>query len=164
MGQQPRAAGKKPRVFIWGFPGTNQKANTEDINSERGYGRMSAHMNPVAGNEALVLDAAERFPNFSTYGMNPGFVKTDIRGKLFGGKNWLYHLLEGLSRAFAKSAEGYAEQIVPLLLAPRARPAQWDHVRQQGARHPALAVAYPDEPSGLISRSPELIRQCGVFP
>ena len=97
LGQRPSAGGRKPRVFSWGFPGTNQKANLEDLNSERSYGRMSAHMSTVAGNEALVLDATERYAAFSTYGMNPGFVKTDIRGKLFGGKNWLHHLIEGLS-------------------------------------------------------------------
>ena len=158
----PHADGKKPRVFVWGFPGTNQKANIEDLNSERGYGRMSAHMNTVAGNEALVLDAAERFQGFNTYGMNPGFVKTDIRGKLFGGKNWLYHLVEGLSSVFTKSAEAYAERIIPLLLAPELDQHNGAMFDSKGRAILPSSWLDPVNRQALISRSVELLRARGV--
>ncbi len=32
---------------------------------------MPVHMNTVAGNEMLVLDAAKRYPNASIFGLNP---------------------------------------------------------------------------------------------
>lgn len=107
----------KPRVFIMGFPGSGQTANVADLNSHQSYGRMAAHMNTVAGNEALVLDSARRYPQFNTFGLNPGFVKTDIRGNLFGGKTWLYHLIETVSGFVAKTPEAYVRTMLPLLLA-----------------------------------------------
>lgn len=118
MADRLGAGGKRPRVFVMGFPGVGQKAAIEDLNSEKSYGRMKAHMNTVAGNEALILDAAQRFPKFDTFGLNPGFVKTDIRGNLFGGKNWIYHLMEGLTGLLIKDADTYASRILPLFVAP----------------------------------------------
>ncbi len=112
---------RRPRVFVMGFPGSGQKAVIDDLNSDRNYGRMRAHMNTVAGNEALVLDAARRYPQFDTFGLNPGFVKTDIRGNLFGGKNLLYRVMEGLAGILTKDADSYARRILPLLVAPELR-------------------------------------------
>ena len=45
-----------------GFPGTDQTGSIDDFNSERTYSLMTAHSNTVVGNEALVLDAAARYP------------------------------------------------------------------------------------------------------
>lgn len=118
FGSQRPAGKPKPRVFVMGFPGSGQKANVEDLNSDRSYGRMKAHMNTVAGNEALVLDAAQRYPHLDTFGLNPGFVKTGIRGNLFGGDNWLYRTMERLTSFMAKDADDYADTIVPLFTAP----------------------------------------------
>lgn len=101
-----------------GFPGSGQRANVADLNSESFYGRMTAHMNTVAGNEALVVDAARRYPDLLTFGLNPGFVKTGIRSNLFGGRNWLYHLVEGISGLATKTAEDYAANLLPLFAAP----------------------------------------------
>jgi NAD(P)-dependent dehydrogenase (short-subunit alcohol dehydrogenase family) len=109
---------RRPRVFIMGFPGSGQRAAVEDLNSEARYARMRAHSNPLAGNEALVLDAADRYPQFDTFGPNPGFARTDVRGNLFGGRNWLYHLLEGVSGLRAKDSDTYASRILPLFAAP----------------------------------------------
>ncbi|UQD74950.1 hypothetical protein JEY40_10800 [Bradyrhizobium japonicum] len=65
-----------------GFPGTEQRADVADLNSERRYKRFAAHSNTVAGNEVLVLEAARRFAAVDVFGLNPGFVKTDIRANL----------------------------------------------------------------------------------
>lgn len=118
LGQARAADARKPRVFVTGFPGSGQKANVDDLNSEHSYGRMTAHMNTVAGNEALVLDAAVRYRHFETFGLNPGFVSTGIRTNLFGGKNWLYHTVEWLAALLTKGADEYAAQIAPLFIAP----------------------------------------------
>jgi NAD(P)-dependent dehydrogenase (short-subunit alcohol dehydrogenase family) len=46
-----------PRVFVMGFPGAGEHGDVDDLNAERGYDAMKVHMNTVAGNEVLVLDA-----------------------------------------------------------------------------------------------------------
>jgi NAD(P)-dependent dehydrogenase (short-subunit alcohol dehydrogenase family) len=114
-----RAAGQtKPRVFIMGFPGNGQAGNLDDLNSEKSYGRWAAHMNTVAGNEALVLDGAKRYSNASFFGLNPGFIKSNIRSNLFGGKTLFYRFVESMTGLMASSAEDYAERLAPLLVSP----------------------------------------------
>jgi NAD(P)-dependent dehydrogenase (short-subunit alcohol dehydrogenase family) len=107
----------RPRVFVMGFPGTNQTADPEDLNSERTYKRMRTHGYTVAGNEALVLDAAKRYPHLDVFGLNPGFVKTDIRANLFGSRAFL-KVVEFLTAFMTVAPETYARRIVPLLVAP----------------------------------------------
>jgi hypothetical protein len=107
----------KPRVFIMGFPGNGQAGALDDLNAEKSYGRWATHMNTVAGNEALVLDAARRYPNASFFGLNPGFIKSNIRSNLFGGKTLLYRFIEWMTGLMASSAEDYAERLTPLLIA-----------------------------------------------
>jgi NAD(P)-dependent dehydrogenase (short-subunit alcohol dehydrogenase family) len=111
-------ASMKPRVFIWGFPGTGQTGKVDDLNAEKSYGAISAHMNGVAGNEVLVLDSAKRYPNANVFGVNPGGVKTDIRRNLFGGHTLVFRLFETLIGVVSPSVDTYTEHIVPLLVSP----------------------------------------------
>ena len=114
-----RGDGKsKPRVFIWGFPGTNQKGNLDDFNSERSYSAMTAHSNTVIGNEALVLDGAVRYPHVNFYGLNPGLIKSSIRTGVLGEGSFVLKLTEMLIGALFPSADQYAERILPLLASP----------------------------------------------
>lgn len=108
----------KPRVFIMGFPGVGQAGKLDDLNAERSYGRWAVHMNTVAGNEMLVLDAAKRYPHASFFGLNPGFIKSNIRSNLFGGDTVVYRFIERMTGLMASSAETYAERITPLLVSP----------------------------------------------
>ncbi|MBR0715143.1 SDR family NAD(P)-dependent oxidoreductase [Bradyrhizobium liaoningense] len=108
-------ASMKPRVFVMGFPGSGQAGDVGDLNSEKSYGRWKAHMNTVAGNEAIVLDARDRYPRIDAFGLNPGFVKTDIRANLFGWK-WLRGIVEALTSVTTLAPDVYAERIVPLLV------------------------------------------------
>ncbi len=107
--------GSRPRVFVMGFPGTEQKADVDDLNSERTYQRFTAHSNTVAGNEVLVLHAAERYPTIDVFGLNPGFVKTKIRANLFGSRV-LLGVTEWLTGFMMLAPETYAERLVPLLV------------------------------------------------
>jgi NAD(P)-dependent dehydrogenase (short-subunit alcohol dehydrogenase family) len=118
LGKRQAAGQIKPRVFIMGFPGNGQAGNLDDLNSEKSYGRWTAHMNTVAGNEALVLDGAKRYPNANFFGLNPGFIKSNIRSNLFGGKTLLYRFIEWMTGLMASSAEDYVERLAPLLLSP----------------------------------------------
>ena len=118
LGKDRPAARMKPRVFIMGFPGTGQTGKLDDLNAEKSYGRWAVHMNTVAGNEMLVLDAATRYSNATFFGLNPGFIKTNIRSNLFGGDTLLYRFIEWMIGLIAPSAETYAERLTPLLVSP----------------------------------------------
>jgi hypothetical protein len=75
-------------------------------------------MNTVAGNEMLVLDAAKRYPNASTFGMNPGVIPTNIRSNLWGAHTLRYRFMEWMIGLRSPSAETYAERLTPLLVSP----------------------------------------------
>jgi len=115
LGQTRPNTTVRPRVFIMGYPGTGQLGAPDDLNSEQTYKVMTAHMNTVAGNEALVLEMADRYPTLNVFGLNPGLIKSNIRGNLMGEDSLKFRIIEWLIGALAPSATTYAERIVPLL-------------------------------------------------
>lgn len=115
--QSPALHGK-PRVFIMGFPGYGQKGKIDDLNAEKVYKSWAVHMNTVAGNEMLVLDAKTRYASAMFFGLNPGFIKTNIRSNMLGDRPLLYKLVEWITGVVAPSADDYAERIGPLLVSP----------------------------------------------
>jgi NAD(P)-dependent dehydrogenase (short-subunit alcohol dehydrogenase family) len=108
--------GVKPRVFVMGYPGAGQAGTLEDLNAEQSYAAMRVHMNTVAGNEALVLDAAKRYPDVNVYGLNPGLIKTNIRSNFLGEGTLKFQVTEWMIDLFAPSPERYAERVTPLLV------------------------------------------------
>ena len=118
LGKDRPAASLKPRVFIMGYPGTGQAGALDDLNAESSYRSMAAHMNTVAGNEALVLDAANRYPNASFFGLNPGLIKTNIRSNLLGANTLRFRIAERVIGLVTPSAETYAGRLAPLLVSP----------------------------------------------
>jgi NAD(P)-dependent dehydrogenase (short-subunit alcohol dehydrogenase family) len=112
----------KPRVFIWGYPGTGQIGNPDDLNAERAYKAFAQHMNTVAGNEILVLDAARRYPHLNVFGINPGLVKTNIRSNFLGHRKFVFSLLEGLIGLLTPTPAQYARRMTPLLVSPDIEP------------------------------------------
>jgi NAD(P)-dependent dehydrogenase (short-subunit alcohol dehydrogenase family) len=149
----------KARVFVMGYPGSGQKADVADLNSERRYGRMKAHMNTVAGNEALVVDAGRCFPDIDVFGLNPGFVKTGIRGNLFGSK-LLLTIVEGLTAFITIAPEVYAKRMAPLLVSP-------DIFGRSGAMFnnkaeailPSAIIAEASYVPAVINASDDLVRK-----
>ncbi|SCU79267.1 LAME_0A07998g1_1 [Lachancea meyersii CBS 8951] len=109
---------KRPRVFIMGNPGAGMLGSPNDLNSERRYSALQAHSNTVAGNEALVFDCATRYPNVSVFGLNPGFIKTNIRNNLLGAGTWKSRIVEGFIGYWFQDADTYAKHIGPLLVTP----------------------------------------------
>jgi NAD(P)-dependent dehydrogenase (short-subunit alcohol dehydrogenase family) len=108
----------KSRVFIMGFPGTGQRGNPADLNSEQNYKAFSAHNNTVAGNEALVLEAARRYSQIDVFGLNPGLIKTAIRSNFLGEGSIKHRLVECLFGLTTQSPERYAQRLAPLLISP----------------------------------------------
>jgi NAD(P)-dependent dehydrogenase (short-subunit alcohol dehydrogenase family) len=161
LGMRRPADRMKPRVFIMGFPGNDQAGNLDDLNSEKSYGRWAAHMNTVAGNEALVFDSAKRYPNANFFGLNPGFIKSNIRSNLFGGKTLLYRFIEWMTGLMASSAEEYAKRLTPLLVSPDLEAhsgAMFDRKGQAILPSPKLAdagyvTAFMTASGALVSRA-----------
>lgn len=106
-----------PRVFNMAYPGNDQLGSIDDLNSEKSYGTMKAHMTTVAGNEALVYDSVAKYPKVHFYGLNPGIVKTSIRNNLLG-QGWTSRIIESVVGWFTRTPEQYAATIAPLLIAP----------------------------------------------
>lgn len=111
-------AKRKPRVFIMGYPGTGQAGTLGDLNAEKSYNAMTVHMNTVAGNEMLVLDATKRYPQATFFGLNPGLIKTNIRDNFLGKGSLKSRVMESLIGLFTPTPEAYAERITPLLASP----------------------------------------------
>jgi NAD(P)-dependent dehydrogenase (short-subunit alcohol dehydrogenase family) len=118
LGKDRPASRMKPRVFIMGYPGAGQAGTLDDLNAEKSYSAMTAHMNTVAGNEMLVLNAAKRYPNATFFGLNPGLIKTNIRSNLIGADTLRFRLIEWMIGLFTPSPETYAKRITPLLISP----------------------------------------------
>ncbi len=119
LGKKRTGPVNKPRVFVMGMPGTNAQGNIDDLNSEKTFSPMPAHMNTVVGNEALVLSGARQYPEVNFYGLNPGLIKSNIRSSMSGGQDSLRHrITEGIIGLLTVSADAYAGRIVPLLFSP----------------------------------------------
>lgn len=116
--QAKSGLGFGPRVFYMAYPGDGQLGTPDDLNSEKKYSVMKAHMNTVAGNEALVYDSAQRYTTTNFYGLNPGLVRTNIRDNLLGQNSWRSSVLETVVGWFTRTPDQYAERIAPLLVAP----------------------------------------------
>jgi hypothetical protein len=101
-----------------GYPGTGYTGTLDDLNAEKSYRAMPVHTNTVAGNEMLVLDAAERYPDATFFGLNPGLIKTNIRDNFLGRDTLKSRALEWIIGKLAPSPETYAERVVPLLVSP----------------------------------------------
>jgi hypothetical protein len=149
-----------PRVFVMGFPGTDELGDPTDLNAEQSYGQFPAHMNTVAANEALVLDTAARFPGLGVFGLNPGLVKTTIRGNALGGTSSIrFKVVETVIGWFTPTPERYAETIVPVLLAPELDGESGFHFNKTGApikpsagMDSACVAAFTDATLQLLSR------------
>ncbi len=117
LGKNRPHATIKPRIFIWGYPGTGRSGSPGDLNAERSYSMWRVHMNTVVGNELLVLEGAKRYPGVEIFGMSPGILATNIRDNMrktpgSGG------LMEWFISKTNPSPEEYAKRLVPLLFSP----------------------------------------------
>lgn len=118
LGKQRSKSSIKPRVFLMGYPGSGQTGISDDLNAEKSYKALAAHMNTVAGNEMLVLDAARRYPHVTFFGLNPGLIKTNIRDNFLGKDSLKSRVMEALIGLLTPDADTYAQRIAPLLLTP----------------------------------------------
>jgi NAD(P)-dependent dehydrogenase (short-subunit alcohol dehydrogenase family) len=163
LGKDRPASQRKPRVFIMGFPGYGQTGKLNDLNAEESYKSWAVHMNTVAGNEMLVLDAKKRYLDARFFGLNPGFIKSNIRNNLFGGKTLLHHFVEWMTGMLAPSAESYAERIAPLLVSPDLEGYSGAMFDRKGfAALPSSGLDDSSYASAFIRASEALVARTGV--
>ncbi len=115
---RPHNATERPRVFIMAYPGAGHTGDPDDLNAERNYRAWPAHLNTVAANEALTLDAARRDPAVDCFGLNPGVIRSGIRSNFLGEHTVKGRVVEALLGWFAPSVDDYARRLTPLLVAP----------------------------------------------
>jgi NAD(P)-dependent dehydrogenase (short-subunit alcohol dehydrogenase family) len=118
LGTDRDAGAPRPRVFVMASPGVGTLGDPDDLNSEKNYRAMTAHANTIAGNEAIVLGAPDRFPGPAFFGLGPYLIKTGIRSNFLGDGSITHKLFETAVGLFMQSPETYAKRIVPLLFAP----------------------------------------------
>jgi len=144
------------------MPGTNAQGNIADLNSEKTFSPMPAHMNTVVGNEALVLYGARQYPHINFYGLNPGLIKSNIRSNMSGGQDSLRHrITEGIIGFLTMSADAYAARIVPLLFSTDIEAASGALFNQKGiailpSETMTASASYVDE---YIEASDRLLRR-----
>ncbi|CDO92894.1 unnamed protein product [Kluyveromyces dobzhanskii CBS 2104] len=154
--------GKRPRVFIMGYPGDNKLEGCDDLNSETSYGAISTHMKTVTANEALVYYLKNRYDFINFHGLNPGLVKTNIRDNFLGKNSWKSKAVEWLIGMTNQTAEQYAKKIVPLLAAP-----DLESLSGQNFDKNADAIlpseGFTDEfNEGYVNASEELLKKLGL--
>ena len=104
-----------PRVFIMGYPGKDHIGDVDNLNSEKSYTFAKAHLNTVAGNEILIFDSAEKYPDIKFFGLNPGIIRTNIRNNLLGMNTFISWFIESLIGLFNQDTETYAKLMVPII-------------------------------------------------
>ncbi|SCU96799.1 LAME_0F17480g1_1 [Lachancea meyersii CBS 8951] len=152
---------KRPRVFVVGYPGTGELGTVEDLNSEGKYSVMQTHMNTVAGNEALVLDSARRYPEIGVYGLNPGLIKTNIRSNLLGANSWKSWIIESIIGFWCQSTEDYARRMLPMMVSSDLdayNPAFFNN-KAQAVESQKFTEPYVEK---FIGKSEELLEKSGV--
>ncbi len=154
--------GVKPRVFVMGYPGGGQAGTLDDLNADKSYSAMTVHMNTVAGNEMLVLDAVKRYPHVSIYGLNPGLVKTNIRDNFLGKDSMKSRFAEWMIGLFSPTPDEYGERISPLLVSPDIEEHRGAMFDQKGrALVPSPKLVEPHV-RAFLSASEALVARTGV--
>ncbi len=164
MASASRAGKSKSRLYVMGFPGMGEKGTLEDLNAEKSYAPMSVHMNTVAGNEALVLDFARRFPGLVWVGLNPGLIKSGIRGNFLGEGSRKHRISETLIGLLMMSAEQYAERILPVILSPDLEKYSPVLFNNKGTAIKATPTLEPSYVSEFVRRSEELVKRALEHP
>ncbi|KAH3674657.1 hypothetical protein WICMUC_003203 [Wickerhamomyces mucosus] len=150
-----------PRVFIFGYPGAGKLGAIDDLNQDKSYSFLTCHFNTVAGNEALVSVARERYSNVKFFGVNPGLVKTDIRKNLTG-EGFFSRLFESAIGWFTPTPEQFAKGLVPTLISPELEDLNVIHLDAKGKPKAGSQGLTQDYARQYVEKSEELIKSKGI--
>ncbi len=102
---------KNCRVFVMGGCGDHySKMDLDDFNASRDYRFAAQKANAIVGNDALVLGFRKRHPELKIWGVNPGFVDTEIRVNSYKVKA-LGKVIEKVAGTHALSPEFYVKSV-----------------------------------------------------
>ncbi len=152
----------KPRVFVMGYPGAGQTGTLGDLNAEDSYSAIPVHLNTVAGNEMLVLDAVKRYPHVAFFGLNPGLIRTNIRDNFLGAGSLKSRFIESMIGFLKQNPESYAERIVPLLVAPELESHSGAMFNNKGDAIEASEGLSESHIRAFMAESEALVAQAGV--
>jgi len=112
-------AGRK-RVYLLAYPGEDPLlAGYDDSWMDwHDYKEIPRYVNTVSFNDALVKEAARRFPDLRVYGVNPGFVSKDGGSDLLTVHKGLFaSAFDKLTSLMLRSPRQYADKILIQILA-----------------------------------------------
>ncbi len=164
LGTERPAGRAKPRVVVVAYPGSGQIGKSDDLNAERSYKAFAAHMNTVAGNEMLVLDGAQRYPQAVFVGLNPGLIKTSIRDNFFGKGSLKSRVMEGLIGWMTPTADTYAQRIAPVMLAPELETRSGALFNNKGQAIEPSPGLTPEHMRQFLAASQALVARAGIMP
>jgi len=110
----------RKRVYVLAYPGDDPMLSVfEDMKFDwSDYKEIPRHLNTVLFNDAMIKEAARRFPDIRVYGVNPGFLShgaaTDIHAARHG---IVTRTMESLAGLVIKSPERYAEKTLIQIIA-----------------------------------------------
>jgi len=121
-----RALMGRKRVYVLGYPGEDRMLSAYDDMwfSWNDYKQIPYYLNTVLFNDALVKEAARRYPGLAVFGINPGFLssasasdvqweKKNILSRMFGS------IIEWFLTMGIKSTDAYVHNtLVQIIAAP----------------------------------------------
>jgi NAD(P)-dependent dehydrogenase (short-subunit alcohol dehydrogenase family) len=162
LGRNLPAGRMKPRVIVVAYPGSGKISIPDDFNSEKSYKPIQAHMNTVAGNKALVLDAVRRYPNATFIGLNPGLIKSNIRSNMMGAGSLKFRLMEWIIGLVSPSAKAYVARLTPLLISTDIALHSGDMLDKKGRSIQPSSGMTEQHVNKLLTASQALVARAGV--
>jgi NAD(P)-dependent dehydrogenase (short-subunit alcohol dehydrogenase family) len=110
----------RKRVYLLAYPGDDPMlASFEDSWFDwQDYKEIPRYVNTVSFNDALVKEAARRFPDLRVYGVNPGFISRSGGSDLHDvHKGLVLSALDRMTSMFMRSPTQYADKILIQILA-----------------------------------------------
>lgn len=151
--------GPTPRVFFMARTGENQLGNPKDLNSEKTYGPLSAQLNAVVGNEALLYHCVKEYENANFYGLNLGAIHTHQREN---DRSWWKSAEDSVVGLFTRSPDHYAEGVVQLMVVPELDQRNGGIFNSHGKALLRSKGMTDDYAAAYINASEELLREKGL--
>jgi NAD(P)-dependent dehydrogenase (short-subunit alcohol dehydrogenase family) len=110
----------RKRVYILGYPGEDPMLADYDDSwfDWSDYKEIPRYVNTVSFNDALVKEAARRFPDLRVYGINPGFISRDGASEIHTVHKGLFaSMFDSFTSMFMRSPYQYANKILIQIIA-----------------------------------------------
>jgi nucleoside-diphosphate-sugar epimerase len=110
----------RKRVYILGYPGDDQiMSNYEDMWFDWHEPKdIPWHLNTVHMNDAIIKEAARRYPDLRIYGVNPGFISPEGGSDVqWEGRHFISRIMERLLAFGMKTPHQYVSKTLIQIVA-----------------------------------------------